>query len=141
MHIKNFLLLHFNFLHTPFKKIGSKKMMARAMMIGFLLLIYCIDISTSVRNISTNEYALLAFKAQIINDPDETVSTNWTKVTEVCSWIGVSCSTRHQRVVSLNLKSLKLRGSILEEIGNLSLVSWKSATTLLLIKCRMNLDV
>lgn len=83
-------------------------MVARAMMIGFLLLIYCIDISASVRNISTDEYAPLAFKAQITNDPDETLSKNWTKGTEVCSWIGVSCSTRHQRVVSLNLKSLKI---------------------------------
>ncbi|XP_059275505.1 probable LRR receptor-like serine/threonine-protein kinase At3g47570 [Lycium ferocissimum] len=98
-------------------------MLQRAMMIGFLLLIYCIDISAST-NVSTDESALLAFKAQITNDPNETLSKNWTQGTGVCSWIGISCSTRHQRVVALNLKSLRLRGSIPKEIGNLSFLSF-----------------
>ncbi|KAH0646983.1 hypothetical protein KY290_034377 [Solanum tuberosum] len=98
-------------------------MMARAAMTGLLLLIYCINISASRTNF-TDESALLVFIAQITNDPDETLIRNWTQGTEVCSWIGVSCSTRHHRVVSLNLKSLRLRGSIPKEIGNLSFLSF-----------------
>nr|XP_009801766.1 PREDICTED: putative receptor-like protein kinase At3g47110 isoform X2 [Nicotiana sylvestris] len=90
-------------------------MMARAIIVGFLLLIYCINnISASViRNISTDKSALLAFKAQITNDPNEILSKNWTQQgTTVCSWIGVSRSTKHQRVVALNLKSLRLGGNL-----------------------------
>ncbi|XP_015160596.1 LRR receptor-like serine/threonine-protein kinase EFR isoform X3 [Solanum tuberosum] len=98
-------------------------MMARAAMTGLLLLIYCINISASRTNF-TDESVLLVFIAQITNDPDETLIRNWTQGTEVCSWIGVSCSTRHHRVVSLNLKSLRLRGSIPKEIGNLSFLSF-----------------
>ncbi|XP_016457035.2 uncharacterized protein LOC107780923 [Nicotiana tabacum] len=99
-------------------------MMARAVITGFLVLIYCINISATERNISTDKSALLAFKAQITNDPNEILSKNWTQGTTVCSWIGVSCSTRHQRVVALNLKSLRLGGSIPKEIGNLSFLSF-----------------
>ncbi|XP_070011579.1 LRR receptor-like serine/threonine-protein kinase EFR isoform X2 [Nicotiana sylvestris] len=102
-------------------------MMARAIIVGFLLLIYCINnISASViRNISTDKSALLAFKAQITNDPNEILSKNWTQQgTTVCSWIGVSRSTKHQRVVALNLKSLRLGGSVPKEIGNLSFLSF-----------------
>lgn len=98
-------------------------MMARVVMTGLLLLIYCINISSSRTNF-TDESALLAFIKQITNDLDETLSKNWTQGTEVCSWIGVSCSPRHHRVVSLNLKSLRLRGSIPKEIGNLSFLSF-----------------
>ncbi|XP_015160489.1 probable LRR receptor-like serine/threonine-protein kinase At3g47570 [Solanum tuberosum] len=87
-----------------------------------VLLTYLLD--TNASNISTDEAALLAFKAHITSDPNGMLSKNWTKGTHVCNWIGISCSIRHQRVTSLDLNGLRLRGSIATEIGNLSFLSF-----------------
>ncbi|XP_049343335.1 probable LRR receptor-like serine/threonine-protein kinase At3g47570 [Solanum verrucosum] len=87
-----------------------------------VLLTYLLD--TNASNISTDEAALLAFKAHITSDPNGMLSKNWTKGTHVCNWIGISCSSRHQRVTSLDLNGLRLRGSIATEIGNLSFLSF-----------------
>ncbi|KAK4728180.1 hypothetical protein R3W88_021168 [Solanum pinnatisectum] len=87
-----------------------------------VLLMYLLDANAS--NISTDEAALLAFKAHITSDPNGMLSKNWTKGTHVCNWIGISCSRRHQRVTSLDLNGLRLRGSITTEIGNLSFLSF-----------------
>ncbi|KAH0646749.1 hypothetical protein KY290_035358 [Solanum tuberosum] len=87
-----------------------------------VLLTYLLD--TNASNISTDEAALLAFKAHITSDPNGMLSKNWTKGTHVCNWIGISCSRRHQRVTSLDLNGLRLRGSIATEIGNLSFLSF-----------------
>ncbi|XP_049388321.1 LRR receptor-like serine/threonine-protein kinase GSO1 [Solanum stenotomum] len=87
-----------------------------------VLLTYLLD--TNASNISTDEAALLAFKAHITSDPNGMLSKNWTKGTHVCNWIGISCSRRHQRVTSLDLNGLRLRGSIATEIGNLFFLSF-----------------
>ncbi|XP_049388323.1 probable LRR receptor-like serine/threonine-protein kinase At3g47570 [Solanum stenotomum] len=87
-----------------------------------VLLTYLSD--TNASNISTDEAALLAFKAHITSDPNGMLSKNWTKGTHLCNWIGISCSRRHQRVTSLDLNGLRLRGSIATETGNLSFLSF-----------------
>ncbi|KAK4364770.1 hypothetical protein RND71_016128 [Anisodus tanguticus] len=97
-------------------------MVARTMIIVFLLLMYLLD--TNAANISIDEAALLAFKAHITSDPNGILSKNWTKGTEICNWIGISCSKRHERVTVLDLNSLRLRGSITKEIGNLTFLSF-----------------
>ncbi|MCD9644913.1 hypothetical protein HAX54_033439 [Datura stramonium] len=97
-------------------------MVARTMIIAFLLLMYLLD--TNAANISTDEAALLAFKAHITSDPNGMLSKNWTKGTHICNWIGISCSKRYQRVTILDLNGLRLRGSITKEIGNLSFLSF-----------------
>lgn len=40
--------------------------------------------------------------------------------TPVCSWIGVTCGSRHQRVIALTIPEMGLKGTIPPEIGNLS---------------------
>ncbi|XP_057803778.1 probable LRR receptor-like serine/threonine-protein kinase At3g47570 [Salvia miltiorrhiza] len=48
------------------------------------------------------------------------LATNWTNSTSVCTWIGVTCSFRHQRVAALNLSNMALSATIPPQLGHLS---------------------
>ncbi|KAL8031592.1 hypothetical protein ABFX02_13G036100 [Erythranthe guttata] len=75
--------------------------------------------------LSTDESSLLTLKSRIINNSGAAVlSTNWTEKTSFCTWIGVTCSRRHPRVTSLNLSGMGLEGTIPEEIGSLSFLTF-----------------
>ena len=65
--------------------------------------------------------SLLAFKSNISNDP-QGVMNQWTNNSglHLCNWAGVTCGRKHRRVVSLNLSSRGLVGSLSPYIGNLS---------------------
>ncbi|KAL0297142.1 UNVERIFIED_CONTAM: putative receptor-like protein kinase [Sesamum radiatum] len=67
----------------------------------------------------TDRMALFTFKAGLITDPLH-VTESWNDSTHFCSWIGITCSLRHQRVVKLNLHSSMLVGTLAPSIGNLS---------------------
>ncbi|KAL7169707.1 hypothetical protein ACSBR2_034692 [Camellia fascicularis] len=67
----------------------------------------------------TDHLAMLSMKAQITHDP-MLVTSSWNDSLHFCQWEGVSCGRRHQRVISLNLASRNLEGSISPSIGNLS---------------------
>ncbi|KAL5703679.1 hypothetical protein ACHQM5_022204 [Ranunculus cassubicifolius] len=67
----------------------------------------------------TDRQALLAFKNGITQDPHNVMSS-WNHSTHFCKWFGVTCSLRHQRVVTLNLLSHELVGTISPSVGNLS---------------------
>ncbi|KAM3250820.1 receptor kinase-like protein Xa21 [Capsicum annuum] len=73
-----------------------------------------------VPNISTDEAALLAFKSHISPDPNNIVATNWSSASPVCNWIGITCSSRHDRVTALDISSMQLHGTISPYLGNLS---------------------
>ncbi|KAF5933489.1 hypothetical protein HYC85_029660 [Camellia sinensis] len=65
-------------------------------------------------------------------DPNNVLS-NWTKETNFCDWVGILCSRRRQRVTSLRLCNMGLRGTISPHIGNLSFLQynttcWKEAS-------------
>jgi LRR receptor-like serine/threonine-protein kinase FLS2 len=74
----------------------------------------------NVSNITTDQSALLALKAQISYDPRNVLSNNWSTGTFVCNWVGVTCDSRHQRVTALNLSYMGLVSTIPPHIGNLS---------------------
>ncbi|KAK2967959.1 hypothetical protein RJ640_002814, partial [Escallonia rubra] len=77
----------------------------------FLALILSFSAVSAVTNITTDEHALLSFKALV---------TSWSSsVTHVCNWTGVICN-RHGRVATLNLSNMDLLGTISPSIGNLS---------------------
>ncbi|WCJ30095.1 Receptor kinase-like protein Xa21 [Euphorbia peplus] len=84
-----------------------------------LCLLMCLHEITS-KNISTDEDALLALKAHIINDPQKLLASNWSKDTSVCDWIGITCGTRHRRVRAIRLTNMSLTGTIPPDVGNLS---------------------
>ncbi|GAU35483.1 hypothetical protein TSUD_384380 [Trifolium subterraneum] len=79
----------------------------------------CLAIS-SKKNITTDEYALLAFKSSITLDPFHMLS-NWSISSSTsCNWLGVTCDERHGRVRALNLGNMDLKGTISPQLGNLS---------------------
>ncbi|KAK3410774.1 hypothetical protein EUGRSUZ_J02813, partial [Eucalyptus grandis] len=59
----------------------------------------------------TDKQALLVFKNQITHDPFATLS-NWNDSVHFCQWNGVICSSRHERVVVLDLWSRNLTGNL-----------------------------
>ncbi|PQQ09232.1 putative LRR receptor-like serine/threonine-protein kinase [Prunus yedoensis var. nudiflora] len=67
----------------------------------------------------TDWLALLEIKARITADPHG-VLTSWNETMHFCNWHGVTRGRRHQRVTVLDLNSLKLAGSVLPHVGNLS---------------------
>ncbi|KAF3614306.1 hypothetical protein T459_04915 [Capsicum annuum] len=76
---------------------------------------------SSVPNIITDEAALLAFKSHISSsDPNNILATNWSSSSAVCIWIGITCSSRHNRVTALNISRMQLHGTISPQLGNLS---------------------
>ncbi|XP_024160902.1 LRR receptor-like serine/threonine-protein kinase GSO1 isoform X2 [Rosa chinensis] len=70
-------------------------------------------------NLTTDQSALLALKANITSDPQDLLS-NWSTNTSVCNWVGVTCGHVHLRVAALNLSYFGLTGRIPPELGNLS---------------------
>ncbi|KAL8141185.1 hypothetical protein V2J09_007206 [Rumex salicifolius] len=72
----------------------------------------------SVMNVSDYE-PLLAIKAEISKDP-YSVLISWNKSLHFCKWEGVACGRRHRRVVSLDLSSSNLVGTLSPFIGNMS---------------------
>lgn len=87
-----------------------------------LLLQYCFMASfamVTVRNMTTDQYALLTFKAHV-TDPQSVLTNNWSTSYPICSWIGISCGVRHYRVIALNLSYMGLGGTIPPHVGNLS---------------------
>ncbi|KAK4718319.1 hypothetical protein R3W88_016657 [Solanum pinnatisectum] len=73
----------------------------------------------TVPNISTDEAALFALKSHISSHPN-ILESNWSSFSPVCSWIGITCSSRHHRVTALDISSMQLHGTIPPHIGNLS---------------------
>ena len=67
----------------------------------------------------TDKLSLLAFRAQITDDPFGALNS-WNESFHFCEWSGVTCGRRHQRVVELDLHSYKLVGGLSPSIGNLS---------------------
>ncbi|MCD7456735.1 hypothetical protein HAX54_032925 [Datura stramonium] len=92
-------------------------------LVVFILLIHVHTSVATVPNISTDEAALLAFKSHISFGPDNIFATNWSSTTPVCSWIGITCSSRHKRVAGLDISSMQLHGTIPPHLGNLSFLS------------------
>ncbi|KAM3361582.1 putative LRR receptor-like serine/threonine-protein kinase isoform X1 [Capsicum galapagoense] len=89
-------------------------------LVVFILLHVHTSLST-VPNIITDEAALLAFKSHISSsDPNNILATNWSSSSAVCIWIGITCSSRHNRVTALNISRMQLHGTISPQLGNLS---------------------
>ncbi|XP_060183510.1 probable LRR receptor-like serine/threonine-protein kinase At3g47570 [Lycium barbarum] len=91
---------------------------------NFLLtLLFLVHFSISVApSNETDQEALLAFQ-NLITSPSHFLANNWTKNASFCSWFGVTCSSKRQRVVALALPNLQLQGTISPSLANLSFLS------------------
>ncbi|KAL1121814.1 hypothetical protein V6Z11_D01G259200 [Gossypium hirsutum] len=67
----------------------------------------------------TDHQALLQFKAKITGYQLE-VMESWNSSIHFCQWRGVTCGRKHRRVTKLELKHLKLSGSLSPYVGNMS---------------------
>ncbi|GLT68769.1 hypothetical protein SLA2020_409720 [Shorea laevis] len=87
-----------------------------------MLLMQCFmaALAMSQPNFTTDQFALLEFKAHITSDPLNIMSSNWTFATSICNWVGVSCGALHRRVTTLDLPNMNLTGSLPPQLGNLS---------------------
>nr|XP_048321188.1 LRR receptor-like serine/threonine-protein kinase EFR [Ziziphus jujuba var. spinosa] len=70
--------------------------------------------SSSTTKSSTDMLALQALKSEIIELPWNPNNNSF------CSWVGVSCGQRHQRVTALDLSYMHLQGTISPHVGNLT---------------------
>ncbi|KAG8365056.1 hypothetical protein BUALT_Bualt18G0063300 [Buddleja alternifolia] len=77
-------------------------------------------LATSLTTQATDQSALLALRSHITLDPYRVITRNWTNSTSVCSWIGVTCNSRHHRVAALNISNMGLVGTVPPQVGNLS---------------------
>jgi len=66
----------------------------------------------------TDKLALIEFKSHI--DDPLSVLASWNESFHFCQWVGVTCGHKHERVIGLDLKDLKLVGTISPHLGNLS---------------------
>ncbi|KAG8367260.1 hypothetical protein BUALT_Bualt16G0054000 [Buddleja alternifolia] len=87
-----------------------------------LCIVQCLTshLAVALTNITTDKSALLALKSRLTIDPSYVLWNNWSDSTSVCTWIGVTCNSRHQRVASLDISTMGLIGNLSPEIGNLS---------------------
>ncbi|WCJ40511.1 Receptor kinase-like protein Xa21 [Euphorbia peplus] len=76
-------------------------------------------LATDALGNETDRIALLKFKEQINGDPHK-IFNSWNHSLHFCNWFGIRCSSKHQRVISLDLQGRNLGGSISPYIGNLS---------------------
>ncbi|KAH0685050.1 hypothetical protein KY289_022802 [Solanum tuberosum] len=91
--------------------------------IVLLILLFLIQFSISFASSNeTDQQALLAFQ-NLITSPNHFLANNWTKNASFCSWFGVTCSPKRQRVVALALPNLQLQGTISPSLANLSFLS------------------
>ncbi|KAF4379272.1 hypothetical protein F8388_013490 [Cannabis sativa] len=87
---------------------------------SFLYLMVSFDVvmSNAFGN-ETDRFALLKFRESVSNDPFG-VLRSWNDSAHFCNWNGVTCSHRHQRIISLALRDHNLRGTISPYIKNLT---------------------
>ncbi|KAH0655221.1 hypothetical protein KY285_030103 [Solanum tuberosum] len=84
--------------------------------------IYCSILVMSMKVSTFDEQVLLDFKSRITDDPFQVMSS-WNNSLHYCNWTGITCNPSFQRVMILNLRSLKLVGSIPPSIGNLTFLT------------------
>ncbi|XP_017639758.1 receptor-like protein 9DC3 [Gossypium arboreum] len=89
-----------------------------------LLLHFIVSFSSKTTDISTDRSTLLALKAHVVSDPRNFLTTNWSVDISICNWVGVTCESRNQRVIALNLFNMSLSGTIPPDMGNLSFLTW-----------------
>ncbi|XP_028806354.1 putative receptor-like protein kinase At3g47110 [Neltuma alba] len=102
----------------------SKYYLQPLILVIFYINLLCFQHVRAASN-ETDYLALLKFKESITDDPHEILSS-WNSSKHFCSWTGITCGHKHQRVTKLNLGGYQLGGIISPHIGNLSFVRYLS---------------
>ncbi|KAG0528965.1 hypothetical protein BDA96_05G057500 [Sorghum bicolor] len=100
---------------------------------GQLLLMLMVCSLHAVTCTTTGDLAdrlsLLEFKKAISLDPQQALAS-WNDSTHFCSWEGVRCRTRSNRVTNLDLGNKGLVGQISPSLGNLTFLKHLSLATI-----------
>ncbi|MCD7463891.1 hypothetical protein HAX54_051655 [Datura stramonium] len=88
------------------------------MILLFIIQYYSVSVSSDSSN-ETDQEVLLAFQ-KLVTSPSHFLANSWTKNTVFCSWFGITCSSKRQRVVALSLPDLQLQDTISPSLANLS---------------------
>ncbi|KAL8110930.1 uncharacterized protein LOC141670398 isoform X1 [Apium graveolens] len=112
------LVINTFILSQPSVLAEQKHIMKKLNFLAVLLHSLVVCLAVTDFNSTTDRDALLAIKSRISSDPLGILATNWSSSTNICFWHGVYCS--RDRVVSLNLHNMGLKGTIAPHIGNLS---------------------
>ncbi|XP_017629298.1 probable leucine-rich repeat receptor-like protein kinase At5g63930 [Gossypium arboreum] len=94
------------------------------LMFFLLFVTFGVILSVSSPNITTDQSALLALKYHISHDPHNILTINWSTSNSVCNWFGITCGSRQNIVIALNLSNMDLTGTIPSQLSNLSLLAW-----------------
>ncbi|XP_042946757.1 leucine-rich repeat protein 2-like [Carya illinoinensis] len=81
--------------------------------------------NAEILNVTTDKSALFELKAHISSkDSHHVLISNWSSNTHICTWVGVTCGSKHLRVKALNLSYMDLNefSGALPEIGNLTML-------------------
>ncbi|XP_076953694.1 uncharacterized protein LOC143627858 [Bidens hawaiensis] len=73
-------------------------------------------------NLDTDKQTLIYLKSQTITQPPDALAS-WDPNSSPCNWTRVSCDVRGQRVVGVDLSSLRISGPVSPNIGNLSFLT------------------
>ena len=92
-----------------------------------LLAVTCSSNNTTPGN-QTDRQSLLEFKKAISLDPQQALAS-WNDSTHFCSWEGVTCRTRSNRVTNLDLGNRGLVGQISPSLRNLTFLKHLSLAT------------
>ncbi|CAA2994079.1 probable LRR receptor-like serine threonine-kinase At3g47570 isoform X2 [Olea europaea subsp. europaea] len=90
----------------------EKSKYSAATILFIVTLMVCLVMSET--NVTTDQASLLTLKAHISLDPSGIMLKNWSSSASVCDWIGVTCSSRNQRLIALDIS-----GEIPQKLGNL----------------------
>ncbi|KZV57091.1 receptor-like protein kinase [Dorcoceras hygrometricum] len=91
------------------------------MLFCLFLCLYLAGTPAACLSNETDFSALLAFKKAVVDDDPLGALRSWNGTVNFCEWEGILCSQRNRgRVVSINLRSQGLVGSLPPHLGNLS---------------------
>ncbi|XP_012574551.1 probable LRR receptor-like serine/threonine-protein kinase At1g63430 [Cicer arietinum] len=83
----------------------------------FLCLFSTISLVDSVTLPPNEVWALTSFKESIYEDPYLALS-NWNSLeSDLCNWVGVSCTMARDHVIKLNMSGSSLKGFLARELG------------------------
>ncbi|OMO69649.1 hypothetical protein COLO4_28974 [Corchorus olitorius] len=93
---------------------------------AIVLVVGCFSTSVAaitIKGKETDREALLAIKSQIRHDPLG-VTSSWNNSVALCSWEGITCGRKHQRVTMLGFRHKQLTATLSPYVGNLSFLRY-----------------
>lgn len=122
----NFELICFEFWSHKTIPVQKKMEICYLCIMRMLLLLFCLIMPAvpsvfSIQGNASDQEAVIGFMSAIATyDPAQSLPTSWKPNVSVCEWTGITCRRGTQRVVTVDVGSMGLQGTISPLLGNLS---------------------